>query len=360
MVHPKAVKLTATDAIRARLAAQLLADDAAASDPTTVIEHLVAMQGQDLPAVRRAIAMRSGGAHAIDEAALTAVDGAFDGGQLVRGWPMRGTLFATTPANLGAFLSLTADRIRPAMAKRRGNLGLTDEIVERAAAILVELVDAAPRTRAEVLAAWEADGITVAGGPGYHLIVWCSIGGLVHWGPMADGEQLLVRSDHGDPPDPHEALVAIVEGYLASHAPASVDDIAWWTKLPKGQIRKALATLDDAVVEVDVDGRTMLLPAAALDARDGWPELDGSVVLVPAFDEWYLGYQDRTLVSSAETDAAIVPGKNGVFRPLILIDGTVVGTWRVQRGRAEVRDVVDGLSKPRRAAIDDEIDRLNA
>ena len=52
------------------------------------------------------------------------------------------------------------------------------------------------------------------------------------------------------------------------------------------------------------------------------------VHLLPGFDEYVLGYQDRSAVLAPEHSQAIVPGGNGVFRPTIVVDGAVVGTWR--------------------------------
>jgi hypothetical protein len=99
-------------------------------------------------------------------------------------------------------------------------------------------------------------------------------------------------------------------------------DLAWWTKLPKGVIRPALAAVPD-LVPVTVDGQPTLHVG-----EPGEHDATG-VTLVPGFDEWILGYSDRTLVASPEAFAALVPGGNGVFRPAVLLDGVVVGSWRV-------------------------------
>lgn len=50
--------------------------------------------------------------------------------------------------------------------------------------------------------------------------------------------------------------------------------------------------------------------------------------LLPGFDEYLLGYGDRTAALAPEHSEAIVPGGNGVFKPTIVVDGEVVGTWR--------------------------------
>jgi hypothetical protein len=86
--------------------------------------------------------------------------------------------------------------------------------------------------------------------------------------------------------------------------------------------------------------------AALLD--EGVPA--GRLVLaLPGFDEFLLGYTDRSLVLPPEHADRIVPGGNGVFRKTIVAGGQIVGTWEVSRsGRAAVVvpepfDKVNGL-----------------
>src|SRR5690606_24880820 len=77
------VELTTEQARRMRWRAQLLGGSS--FTPAGVVRRAVALQGQDLPAVLRAIAIRSK-----DGTTLSDVRAAFDSGELVRSWPMRG------------------------------------------------------------------------------------------------------------------------------------------------------------------------------------------------------------------------------------------------------------------------------
>jgi hypothetical protein len=67
------------------------------------------------------------------------------------------------------------------------------------------------------------------------------------------------------------------------------------------------------------------------------------VRLLPGFDEFMLGYKDRTIPLAREHAQRIVPGNNGIFQPTVVLDGRVVGTWRrrvkrtVKSSRVEVR-----------------------
>ncbi|XLN85324.1 DNA glycosylase AlkZ-like family protein [Corynebacterium tuberculostearicum] len=55
-----------------------------------------------------------------------------------------------------------------------------------------------------------------------------------------------------------------------------------------------------------------------------------SVLLLGAFDEYILGYQDRLFAMTKEVHEVLVPGNRGVFRRAIVVDGQVRGTWNKQ------------------------------
>ncbi|MPV48611.1 winged helix DNA-binding domain-containing protein [Pseudactinotalea sp. HY160] len=316
--------LTPGQARRLRAQTQLLGGSALG--PAEVVARGVALQGQDLPAVLRAVALRSRPGTSLDD-----VRDAVDAGLLVRSWPMRSTLFLTTPAHLRVLLAATGERIVRATALRRRHLGLDDRMLARAGEVARAALAQAPRTRAELLAEWEAAGIATAAGRGYHLLMHLAVTGLLHWGRFDAGRtQQLVEASAGtggtadaEDSDHTAAMVAIVRSFIASRAPVSLEDLAWWTKLPKALLRGYAARLED-LVEVTVAGRPAYLLEELLPNT---PPPRTGVRLVPGFDEWLLGYSDRSLVATPAALEAVVPGGNGVFRPAILLDGVVVGTW---------------------------------
>ncbi|MFD2796652.1 winged helix DNA-binding domain-containing protein [Promicromonospora vindobonensis] len=336
--------------------------------PADVVRRMVSLQGQDLPAVLRAIAVRSRQGTTLDD-----VRAAFDAGELVRGWTQRGTLFATTPGDLAALLSLTGERMLRTGRKTRETEGLDDDVVARAEEVAREALDASPAdggvSRTAMIDLWQRAGVPIEGQRGYHLIATLGVKGVLHWGPFAGAQQLMVESPDarlGDVPaeEPGVALRRIARSYFASRGPATPEDLAWWLGLPKVPVRTAVAELraeqPEAVVEVLVDGKVMLVGQGASDlGADSAPgpctdlaEPSG-VVLVPGFDEIVLGYQDRELVADSEAMRTVVPFVNGIFRPAVLLDGRVVGTWRRAPKSGEAPfELVPGIQPDTRAVIE--------
>ncbi|MDT0234517.1 winged helix DNA-binding domain-containing protein [Curtobacterium sp. BRB10] len=313
----------------ARFAAQGIA--APGLRPAEAVERMLAVQGQDLGQVLWAIGVRAPGSTRDD------VRAAFDRGELVRSWPMRGTLHALRPDDLRLLLSLTAERTLRTIARRAAELGIDDALLGQARdATIAALVGGRALVRDDLFAAYRAAGIDPSGGRGYHLVLQLAQEGLVAWGPTARVGQGLVLLDEWAPaagalPDRDEALRRVLLGYLRGRGPATEVDAASWTKLPLGDLRRARAAAGDAVEDLG-DGLLDLAdrPASARPAAARVP----TGHLLPGFDEYLLGYADR----SAQLDPAladrVVPGANGMFLPMAVVRGRVVGTWKRTERRA--------------------------
>ncbi len=71
------------------------------------------------------------------------------------------------------------------------------------------------------------------------------------------------------------------------------------------------------------------------------------VRLLPAFDEFLIGYQDRSAAIGPDRMHDVVPGRNGVFRPALLVDGRIAGTWSRSVSARGVRITVHYFDPPR-------------
>ncbi|WP_435743467.1 winged helix DNA-binding domain-containing protein [Microbacterium sp. PMB16] len=284
--------------------------------------HMLAVQSQDFTAGRWALAARTRG-----EPTLTDVDQVFDRGDLVRAWPMRGTLHTVPARDLGWILSVTAARQRQQAAGRHRDLGIDDDMVARTVRALTPALHDDGRTRAEIFEILDGVGIDPTGQRGLHLLFVLTIDGLICQGPVVarDGvtrEQRFVLvedhiRDHAQPDDP---LAELFVRYVTGHGPAGVADFAWWSGLTLGQSREARERAGGRVTEV-AEG---LFLAADRPRRAAGA---ASVLALGAFDEYYLSYADRTTVCAAEHLAGVGPGKNGMVRATLVEDGRVIGCW---------------------------------
>ncbi|MGW9630139.1 winged helix DNA-binding domain-containing protein [Agromyces sp. NPDC055520] len=316
-----------TSAVRAvRLAAQGL--DGGFDSPAAAVERLVCLQAQDLAAAKWVIGSRVAGT------TETTIDTAIDERVLLRSWPMRGTLHFVAPEMLRPILRLTAARLMQRAAKTHRDEGIDDEVHAVARRVAVrELEGGRSATRDELQVAWTAAGIDTVGQRGYHLIWRLANEGLLCCGPVETrARQRFVLLDEwsprrsDEPEDDDETLARLFAGYARGHGPVTVRDFAWWTGLTLAQARAAQAAAGEAVSPFDAE-RFVAADTAPPSTAVGSAAPTGRHALAP-FDEYFLGYGDRTAFCSEADALRVVPGKNGLFLPILVADGEVVGTWR--------------------------------
>ncbi|UPO78117.1 winged helix DNA-binding domain-containing protein [Arthrobacter sp. Helios] len=289
------------------------------------VDRLFALQGQDLPGALWSLGLRSG-------STLAEVTAAFDDGTLVRSWPFRGTLHVLRGEDVHWTLALTSERILRSAVRRREELELDAETLEKTTAVAVGALTGGGRlSRRELLELFETAGIRTSGQRGYHLLWHLSVTGTTVLGPMQGSEQLFVLLDEWVPQprrlDRTASLAELVRRYLAGRAPATTADIAWWAKLPLADVRAGLAEAAADLEEVEYDGAPhWRLSGGAADAA-GPAARTRSVVLLPGFDEYLLGYTDRSAALAAEHAQLTVPGGNGIFKPTLVLDGRIAGLW---------------------------------
>ena len=312
-----------------RLAAQRI-EGSEFERPVDVVRWMLAIQGQDLPGAKWSVGLRAPGSTLAD------VDAAFDSGQIIRSWPMRGTLHVVAAQDIGWMLDITAERTLRSLTTRHRQLDIDDTVIGRADEIASGLLEGGrSATRTDMMSAFDRAGIATDGQRGYHLL------GALHQhrrlclGPTVGNEQSFVLLPEWVPDlrvlEREEALAEFVRRYLLSHGPATIRDFAWWTKLPLGDARIGLALARDALEELVVDGVSYWMAPGLGDRVPA-----RSVRALPGFDEFLLGYTDRSASLAAEHFQAIVPGGNGVFQPTIVVDGRVLGTWRRTRSTGGV------------------------
>ena len=280
------------------------------------MRHLLALQGQDYAGALWSIGLRTPGTTAVD------VEAALDRGDIVRSWPFRSTLHVVAAEDLGWMLSITADREFAAAAGRHRQLGLAADDFDRAERIVRDRLQGGVRAeRKEVLAAIEADGLSIEGQRGAHLLGRLAQAGVA---VLCGQHTWTLLDDHVRTPrhlDRDEALTEIARRYLTARGPATERDLAWWTGLKLTDARAAIASVDDEFDRIEIDGLVHHLTPGLEEAPDG-------VRVLPGFDEYMLGYADRSAPLAGRPLSTVVPGSNGMFLSTIVVNGEIVGTWR--------------------------------
>lgn len=312
------------------------------------VHHHLAMQAQDLSSGLWSVGLRTGATRAEVEAAIEAR-------LITRSWPMRGTLHLMATSDVRWMCRLLNDRMVTIQRKVFEAEGLTEDVVDRGRKILVEaLTGGVALSRPEAVALLAANGVDSSGQRAYHLIGRFCQEGLLCQGP-ADGRQpTFVLLEEWVPwswePDREEAMAALATRYVASHGPVTERDLAGWCNQNLTFAREAVALAGDAVTTETIGGQAYLVAADRPEPGSGTP-----VRLLPGFDEYVLGYKDRSAPMTADEELRVVPGKNGMFLGTVIVGGLVVGTWnRKTAGKRTVVTVTPfgALSATRRREVE--------
>ena len=307
-----------------RLSSQHLASTIEGSgDVAETVRQLFAVQSQDFAQSLWSVGLRTPGAHRSDLLAAMAE------GSIVRSSSLRGTLMMVAADDLRDILALTAGRTIASMSSRLRQIVLEEATMTRwQAAIESAISGRNAMGRETILRTLEGAGIRTDSQRGYHILWLLAERGIVCWGPPSGTQQGLVLVEEWIEPiterERDELLARFVIRYFAGHGPATVGDLAWWARLKVADVRRGIAAASDTLCDTSVDGTTYWMTADSPAPFHRQAE----VLALPGFDEYLLGYTDRSRQLAPEHARRIVPGANGIFLPTIVSAGRVIGTWR--------------------------------
>lgn len=289
--------------------------------PDEVVRWMGMVQAQDYLAALWAVGVRMGAA------TEASVEQALADRSIVRTWPARGTLHLTAAEDVRWMLDLLTPRVIARSAGRYRQLGLEASDFTRARDLLIDALRGGRQlARQDMYQVLERGGISTAGQRGIHILGRLAQEGLLCFGARAGKQQRFTLLDEWLPPAPpklrDEALAELASRYFCSHGPATLQDFAWWSGLAMTEARTGIEAARPNLLSLSIGDQTHWLPASAPPDA---PSTEAA--LLPAFDEYLVGYKDRGAVLDPEHARRINAG-GGMLNPAILIDGQVVGVWK--------------------------------
>ena len=299
--------------------------------PAEAIAWLGAVQAQDYLGALWAVGLRLAGAREAD------VEAALADGSIVRTWPIRGTLHFVAAADARWILDLLAPSSVAGAAGRFRALGLDDETFARARRALAGRLERDGRlARSAVYDVLERAKVSTEGQRGIHILWRLAHEKFLCFGPREGKQQTFVLFDawvkeaKGERPFTRdEALGELARRYFTSHGPATATDFAWWSGLKLSDARRAIQRAESHLVHEAIAERAYWLaePRAVASVARAPRTPRRRVVLLPAFDEFVVGYSDRSAVLHETRKLAMNRG-GGMLNPAVVVDGQIVGTWK--------------------------------
>lgn len=304
--------------------------------PADVIRWMGAVQAQDFAAAKWAVGLRTR-ACTDDE-----VEAAFTEGKILRTHIMRPTWHFVAPEDLRWMQALTAPRVNAMSAYQYRGLELDAAVFRRTNAVLTKaLRDGVQLTRPELGIALRRAGIEATGLRLTYIVLRAELDALICSGARR-GKQFTYALVEERAPRPQtlsreEALAELTRRYFTSHGPATLRDFAWWSGLSAADVKAGMHSVKSLLAGRAVDGQSYWSMAASPASRRSKLETH----LLVNFDEYILGYTDRSAIFDEVHAANLDARHNPLFQHTIVTGGKISGTWKrtLHRESVEIKTV---------------------
>jgi hypothetical protein len=291
-----------------------------------VVAWFGAMQAQDYLGSLWAIGQR------MRTASEANVEAAETRRAIVRTWPMRGTLHFVAAEDARWITRLLAPRVIARNAARlKREVDVHAAVIARSREVVMRALEGGKRLeRGEMYEALEARRIRTAASRGLHILLWLALEGTLCLAGRNGKQHTFALAEDWLPNSPllerDEAFAELARRYFTSHGPATIRDFMWWAGITAKDAQSAIDGAGPRLVS-DVMNGTKYWFGGGRGHRRGASTVDASpsVKLLPAFDEYTVAYQDRSLLVADKAKHA--SAGYGLLNPVVVIDGRVVGTW---------------------------------
>lgn len=293
--------------------------------PGSVVAWMGAVQAQDYLGALWALGIRTKGARE------EAIEQAIADRTVVRTWPMRGTLHFVAPADIRWMLALLTPRVIAGQRGRHRQLALDQAVFDRSRDLLTRVLEGGRQlTRDALYEILEAAGISTAGQRGIHILARLAQDGLLCFAARQGKQQTFALLEEWVPPartlERDEALAELAGRYFTSHGPATVQDFTWWSGLTVADAKRGIELAGERLDREAIDGQEYWLSAAEPGPGPAAGPPSPTAWLLPPFDEYTVAYKDRSAV--LDPTLGKLMSINGIFYPVIVLDGRVAGTWK--------------------------------
>ena len=318
------------------IAALRLVNQQIAESRFTTVKDLVgwmgAMQAQDYAMAKWAIGVR------LPNSTEQVIETAIDNGEIIRTHLLRPTWHLVSADDIYWLIELTAPNIKASVKSRHNQLGLSETIIAKSKSIFENTLRGGKHiTREELVAELRKAGIATDENRAYHLFAQAELDGILCSGATRNGKQTYALLEERVPKtrtlDKDATLAALARKYFSSHGPATLQDFTWWSGLSASNAKLALELVKSDFISEIIDSQTYWFPDFS-----AIPKIDHKAVyLLPAYDEFIISYKDRSASLLFENHNKTV-SNNGIFRPVIVVDGQVMGTWKrvIKKGKVIV------------------------
>jgi hypothetical protein len=311
--------MTSDDIQKLRLISQRLPAKLPIS-PQDMVSYFGAMQAQDYSMAKWAIGLRCGSSdHIIEDSIYNA--------EIIRTHILRPTWHFVSASDLRWMLELTAPHVKKLASSMGRKYCLDDKSLLKYYSKMERLLSGNKHlTREEIMLKLNV-GTSANNIQNSLIMMNAELDGIVCNGENRGKQFTYALLEERIPEtgkiSQEESLAKLANKYFTSRGPATLKDFIWWSGLSVTNAKIALELIKPEFQSQQFDNQTYWFHNT-LSLKTINPE---RIYLLPAFDEFLISYKDRTASISAENQLKAFT-KNGIFSPILVLNGEVVGTWK--------------------------------
>lgn len=274
---------------------------------------------------------------------------------LVKTWAMRGTLHLLPVKELPLYIAARDWQDNASWSKYFAEFGLSSAQQDAFLFAIPHVLEQGPLTRLQL-----ADAVAMHTGAAHlrDLILSSSWGtplkpsayrGDLCCGP-GQGKTATFMNPRGwmrawQPIEPMLALQEIARRYLQAYGPATADNFAFWWGCQKTRAKKLFQSIEEELVEVEVEGWRAFALRATLSSIQSVAPAE-QILLLPLFDAYTIGVPRDCEPLLAQAYKRQVFNLQGWTFAVILVNGSIQGIWHTKTRRSRTIIEVNLFSSP--------------
>ncbi|MEO6453763.1 MAG: winged helix DNA-binding domain-containing protein [Ginsengibacter sp.] len=255
------------------------------------------------------------------------IENDFTDGKILRTHLLRPTWHFVTPEDIRWMLSLTAPRVNAANAYMYKKLELNSEVFTRCNKILINKLQGNRQlTRNELNEEFKKKKIMAEGIRLSYIMMYAELAGIICSGARHGNQFTYALLNERVPAtnslNKDEGLSRLAKKYFTSRGPATIKDFSTWSGLSLTDCKKGLEMIKSNLACEVIEGDEYYFPPNISLNKNSLQQ----VYLLPVYDEFVMGYKDRSAILEFTKSLKSKPLFN--YDNMIISDGQIIGTWK--------------------------------